>query len=328
MIFDKKRILISIIVPIYNEEENIQPLYDEVTSIMSRVDDKYDFELLFTDNHSTDRSFEIVGEIAHKDERVKIIRFSKNLGYQRSIFAGYKNASGSAVVQLDCDLQDPPEMILDFIRLWEEGYKVVYGIRRGRKENALMNWSRRLFYRLIDKISEDDLPHDAGDFRLVDKSLTDVMREMEDYQPYLRGAIASMGFEQIGVPYDREKRNRGVSKFNFGELIRLAMDGIFNHSVVPLRLATYTGIFVSFITFLALIGYALGRLVFGLEWPPGFATTTVLILLSLSLNAFFLGIIGEYLGRIYQQVKKRPLTIVEDEINIETAKKGVRSDIK
>ena len=178
-----------------------------------------------------------------------------------------------------------------------------------------MNTGRRFFYRLIDSLSEDDLPLDAGDFRLLDRRVLDQLKKFEDYQPYLRGTVAALGFNQIGVPYQRAARTRGESKFSFRKLLGLALDGILNHSIVPLRIATYIGLAVSFFTLLAIAGYAVGRLLFGQNWPPGFASIIILILGSLSLNALFLGIIGEYLGRIYKQVKRRPLTVIEREID-------------
>ena len=177
-----------------------------------------------------------------------------------------------------------------------------------------MQWVRKAFYRLIDGLSEEPLPLDAGDFRLVDRRILDVIRQLEDQQPYLRGTIASLGYRQTGIPYDRNKRERGVSKFGWSQLITLAVDGILNHSIVPLRLATLTGLAVSVVTALGILFYLVAHLMFGQDWPAGFTTTTILILFSLSLNALFLGIIGEYLGRIYQQVKRRPLTLIETRI--------------
>jgi glycosyltransferase involved in cell wall biosynthesis len=311
---ERKR-LISICVPVFNEESNIEPLHSALLPIMNQLSERYEFELLFTDNHSTDRTFEALEQLAQRDVRVRAIRFSRNFGFQRSIATSYANARGDAAIQIDCDLQDPPQLILDFVRKWEEGYKVVYGVRNLRKENWWMNIVRKTFYRIIDWLSEDELPLDAGDFRLVDRCILDELQKFEDNQPYLRGAIAALGFDQIGIPYNRAERLRGRSKFSFAELIGLALDGILNHSVVPLRIATYLGLAISMITFLGLVGYAIGRLFLGKDWPPGFATTIILILGSLSLNALFLGIIGEYLGRIYRQVKRRPLTIVERELN-------------
>ena len=309
-----ERKLITILVPVFNEEQNIDLLYTALQPVMEQVADRYDFEILFTDNHSTDGTFAVIENIAVRDRRVRALRFSRNFGFQRSILTGYLNARGDAAVQIDCDLQDPPTVILDFIKKWEQGYRVVYGIRSSRKEGWAMNATRRAFYQIIDSLSEDELPLDAGDFRLLDRRVLEELRHFEDYQPYLRGTIAALGFDQIGIPYDRAERARGKSKFSFGELIGLALDGILNHSVVPLRIATYLGLAVSLITVLAILGYGIGRLLFGADWPPGFATIIILILGSLSLNALFLGIIGEYLGRIYKQVKRRPLTIVEREI--------------
>lgn len=307
--------LISICVPVFNEEGNIEPLYRELLPVMGRLSAKYDFELLFTDNHSTDRTFEILESLARQDHRIRAIRFSRNFGFQRSIFTAYMNCRGEAAIQIDCDLQDPPSLIADFIEKWEQGYHVVYGVRTSRKESRWMNTTRRIFYRLIDALSEDPLPHDAGDFRLVDRRILNELRAFEDYQPYLRGTIAAIGFQQIGLSYDRAERLTGESKFSFGELLGLALDGILNHSVVPLRIATLLGSVISIATLLGVVGYMIGRLFLGRNWPPGFATIIILILGSLSLNALFLGIIGEYLGRIYRQVKRRPLTITERELN-------------
>ena len=307
--------LITILVPVFNEEPNIEPLYDALQPVISQLSDRYDFEILFTDNHSSDATFSAIERLASRDTRIRALRFSRNFGFQRSIFTGYVHARGDAAVQIDCDLQDPPTLIPEFVKQWESGHRVVYGIRSSRKEGWLMNSTRRIFYRLIDSLSEDDLPLDAGDFRLVDRRVLDELKTFDDYQPYLRGTVASLGFSQIGIPYDRAERVRGTSKFSFRELAGLALDGILNHSVVPLRIATYLGLAVSVLTLLAIAGYAAGRLFFGANWPPGFATIIILLLGSLSLNALFLGVIGEYLGRIYKQVKRRPLTIIEREID-------------
>ena len=188
-------------------------------------------------------------------------------------------------------------------------------MRRKRQEGLGITLTRKIFYRLIDLLSEDHLPHDAGDFRLVDRVVIDVLRRIEDQKPYLRGTLATLGFNQKGVIYDRKGRQHGESKFSMRDLFALALDGILSHSIVPLRAATYTGLAVSVLTLIGLVGYGLGRFFFGKDWPAGFATTTVLILLSLGLNALFLGIIGEYVGRIYQQVHRRPLTIIEHRID-------------
>ncbi len=310
-----KKPLISIIVPVFNEVDNIVPLYDRVSAVVAGLEGTYDFEFVFTDNCSTDGSFDILESLSKKDARIRAFRFSKNIGYQRSILTGYIKSRGEAIVQLDCDLQDPPEMIVEFLKLFEDGYDVVYGIRRSRQEGPLINALRAGFYRLIDKLSEDQLPHHAGDFRLISRRVAAALKDTDDCQPYLRGMIAAIGFRQTGIPYDRAKRERGESKFSFGQLISLALDGILYHSVVPLRAATLAALAMAVVTFIGIVIYFVGNLLYGQAWPAGFATTTILILFSITLNALFLGIIGEYLGRIYQQVKKRPTSIIEKSLN-------------
>ena len=307
--------LISVIVPVYNEAENVRPLYDRVVSVIDRLEERYEFEFVFTDSHSEDGTFDVLSALADEDKRVRVFRFSKNFGFQRSIMTGYLKAQGDAAIQIDCDLQDPPELIPDFIAKWEEDHDVVYGIRQSRQEGILINGMRTAFYWLIDAMSEDQLPRQAGDFRLVSRRVIDIMGQVNDSHPYLRGMIASFGFKQVGIPYDRDSRERGESKFTFLRLLSLALDGILYHSVIPLRIATLTALVMAGVTFLGLLFYFIGNFMFGQGWPAGFATTTVLLLLSITLNALFLGVIGEYLGRIYQQVKKRPLTIIEKTIN-------------
>jgi polyisoprenyl-phosphate glycosyltransferase len=308
--------LITILIPVYNEEENVKIAYETVTPIMEDIQDRYDYELLFTDNHSTDKTFEILQSLSKTDEHIRVLRFSKNFGYQCSILTGYSHACGDAVIQIDCDLQDPPGLIPKLIKNWEEGYQVVYGVRNKREgESFLKIVTAKIFYRLLDLLSEDYLPKDSGDFRLVDRKVVDALKEMDDLQPYVRGSIASIGFEQIGILYDRNPRIKGESKFKLKELLGIAIDGIVNHSIIPLRIATFIGLFVSAITFF-MAGYYFFRKIFGADWPEGFAATTILLLFSLSINTLFLGVIGEYVGRIYKQVKRKPVTIIEETINI------------
>lgn len=302
--------LISIVVPVLNEEDNLDPLLVRVREVFAAIPD-YDFEIVFTDNHSSDATFERIVELAASEPRIRAYRFSRNFGYQRSILEGYRRARGAAAIQLDCDLQDPPELIPEFIELWKQGNRVVYGVRAKRAESALVSGLRKTFYRLVNALAEDDLPLDAGDFRLIDASVIEVLRELEDAQPYLRGTIAAMGFRQAAVPYVRSARTIGESKFSWRQMFALSLDGILNHSILPLRLATYAGLTVTVLILSSLVVFVVSRLTLGTQWPAGFATTTVLILLGIALNALFLGIIGEYLGRIYKQVKRGPNTIIE-----------------
>lgn len=312
---DRKK-KISIVTPVLDEEKNIFPFYERVEKV-TRGLPQYDWEYFFTDNHSTDKTFDCLKELAGRDRRVKVLRLAKNFGYQHSIHTGYVSASGDAAIQLDCDLQDPPELIPKFLEKWEEGSKVVYGIRTTRAEGRNLQATRKIFYRLLARLGEDRLPPDAGDFRLVDRALLNELKKIHDRHPYLRGTIAAMGFQQTGIPYAREGRKEGKTKFSLRSMVSLAVDGILNHSIFPLRLASLTGLCISFLTLIGILVYTVGKLLFYKDWPAGFATTAVLILFSITLNSIFLGIIGEYLGRIYQQVKIKPLVVVETALNLE-----------
>ncbi|MDR3736622.1 MAG: glycosyltransferase family 2 protein [Acidobacteriaceae bacterium] len=303
--------LVSIIVPVLNEEANIQPFYTAVTACIAPLAGQFRFEFVFTDNHSTDRTFALLSDLAVNDPRIRVYRFSRNFGYQRSIMTGYAQARGAAAIQLDCDLQDPPELIATFLQHWQAGADVVYGVRVKRKESWGINIARSAFYRLIDRLSEDPIPVDAGDFRLVSRRIIEVLRTFDDAQPYLRGTIAGLGFTQVGIEYSRAARARGESKFPFSKLMSLAIDGILNHSTMPLRISTYFGLAASVLTLCGLFGYLLAKIIFHSQWPAGFATLAALILASISINAMLLGIIGEYLGRMYRQMRTRPLTILE-----------------
>jgi len=316
------RILLSITIPVYNEIGNIADLYNRLLLAIRSLQRRYEFEFVFTDNHSEDGSFEKLRDLAQRDPRVRVIRFSKNFGYQRSILTGLLRARGEAAIQLDSDLQDPPELIPTMVKLWEEGANVVYGVRRSRQEGWVTNQLRKAYYKGLNWISEEAIPADAGDFRLVDRSVLEQLRNIRDENPYLRGIIAGLGFSQKALPYDRAARTKGESKFPMKRMISIGLDGILNHSTVPLRLAMYTGIVVSLATILGTLGYIGGKLLLGADWPRGFATTTVLILMSLGLNALFLGIIGEYLGRIYRQMKRPGQAIIEAEVEGKNWVKG------
>ncbi|MDZ7627763.1 MAG: glycosyltransferase family 2 protein [Parvularculaceae bacterium] len=310
----RRKRIVSILIPAFNEEDNVLRAYDSVRKVFEGLAG-YDFEVVFTDNHSTDKTFALLKDIAAKDVRVRVLRFARNYGYQRSVLIAYKAARGDCSVQIDCDLQDPPELIPQLLKKWEEGHQVVYGVRRSLPDGPITALMRKAFYRLIRSLSEDDLPIDAGEFRLVDRVILDQLRDVDDTSPYVRGLISSMGFSQVGIEYDRQARVAGESKFPLRALIGLAVDGVLNHSLVPLRLASLTSLVVATITFFVIFIYLIGRLLFGQDWPTGFATTTVLLLMSIMLNAMFLGIIGEYLGRVYMQSKRRPVPIIEASLN-------------
>jgi glycosyltransferase involved in cell wall biosynthesis len=313
-----EKILISIIIPVYNEEENVFRVYYAVTEETKKYQD-IDFEIIFTDNHSTDKTFEHLRQLAEQDVSVKVLRFTRNFGFNRSILTGYRHARGNAAIQIDCDLEDPPSLIHEFIRLYQRGHDVVVGVREQRTENKFMAYARKCFYKLLNKISETPHLTDGGDFRLVDRSILDQLKIIEDAQPYVRGLISELARNQCSVTFSRNLRQFGKSKFPLRQLIKLGMDGIYAHSIVPLRIATFMGIGIAFLTVLITGGYILGWLLSSGSWPAGFATTIVLILFGISLNAIFLGIIGEYIARIYQQVRVRPTVIIEKSLNIEVS---------
>ena len=320
------RPLISLVVPVFNEEANIEHFWHELNLALAPLASRYEFEFVFTDNHSTDQTFTQLAALGARHGHVRVVRFSRNFGYQKSIFAGFSLCRGAAAIQMDVDLQDPPALIARFIEYWEQGYKIVYGVRDRRKESFLMESSRRIFYRLINALSPDPLPLDAGDFRLLDRQAINALLQHRDAHPYIRGTTAVMGFEQMAVPYARDARKFGETKFSFAKLVELAVDGILNHSIVPLRLASLIGILTGLLTVLLIAGYVIAHFVFGQLWPQGFATTTVLILSGICLNALLLGIIGEYLGRIYIQAKGHPLIIVEKAVNCAPAAMFERSE--
>jgi dolichol-phosphate mannosyltransferase len=310
------RKLITVIIPVFNEENNIRRAYSEVCRIFDEMA-RYDLEILFADNHSVDRTPEILAEIASTDKRIKVVRFARNFGFQNSVLTGYRLASGDAAFQLDCDLQDPPRTFPAFLRLWEEGHDVVVGVRRKREESRVTQLGRKFYYYLIQRFSDDNLIPGAGDFRLVDSSVIGELRRLHDAYPYTRGLISSLAKRQVGIDIDRDRRQFDKSKFPLKRMVSLAMDGFLAHSLLPLRLATYFGFVMAAGLSVVAGGYAVGRLLIGSDWPSGFATLAVLVALGASLNAIFIGIIGEYIGRIYGQIRHRPNTIIESSINLD-----------
>ncbi len=305
---------VSILIPALNEERNVETAYARVVAVFDALPE-YEPEIIFTDNHSTDRTFELLTALAQNDARVRVIRFSRNVGYQKSVLTAYRAATGACAIQLDCDMQDPPELIPEMLDIWRQGYHVVYGVRRSLPDGRIVAAARRSFYAIINAISSDDLPPNAGEFRLTDRRILDELRRVEDRSPYVRGLISGMGFSQKGFAYDRQAREAGHSKFPFLAMFSLAVDGMINHSLLPLRLASLISLAIGTLTFLLLMGYVIGKVAFGADWPAGFATTTVLLLLSMTMNAMFLGILGEYVGRIFLQSKNIGEPIVEAELN-------------
>lgn len=313
-----KRPLVSISIPVLNESGNIEALYRRLDALAFKMNDRCDLEFVFSDNHSDDDTWAMLADLAAKDPRVKAIRFSRNYGFQRSILANYMHTSGDAVMQIDADLQDPPEMLEEFFAQWQSGHEVVYGIRRKRPEGWLLNNFRRLGYWAIDKVSEHPIPRDVGDFRLIDRKVVDVLLKTKTANPYIRGMIAGIGFNQAGIPYDRDARIAGESKFNVNRLIRLGLTAVFNHSTVPLRAASFVGILILAASILGALYYLFLRLLHP-ELPPGLASIHILVLFGIGLNSFLLGIIGEYLLRIYLVLRGDPVAVIQQSLNFEPA---------
>lgn len=310
----KRKPLVSICVPVFNEEENLGPLFTRLVSIATRMKSKCDIEVIFSDNQSVDATWEIVCNLAKLDKRVRGIQLSANVGVQKSLLANYIHARGDVVFQIDADLQDPPELLEEFFAHWEQGYKVVYGIRASRSEGKILNTFRSLGYWFIDRASSTGIPRDVGDFALMDRKVIENLIQIAGPKPYLRGAIATMGFSHIGVPFKRDLRKFGKSKFNTAKLIKLGLAGVLNYSLMPLRLATYSGLIIlAATTFLA--GFYGISQILNPSSPQGFTTLILVILFGIGFNALLLGIIGEYILRLNFLMRPQPVARVVKTIN-------------
>jgi len=310
--------LVSIAIPVLNEAENLPAVYQRLCDVAETMKNKCNLEFVFSDNHSNDETWDILANFSATDPRVKAIRFSKNVGFQRSILMNYLHTKGDAVMQLDADLQDPPEMLEQFFDLWQQGYQVVYGIRKIRAESTFMTLFRKVGYWGIDKLSEYPIPRNVGDFMLLDRRIIKELARLRTPRPYIRGIIPGLGFKQIGIPYMRNARNVGRSKFNVIQLLKLGFTAIFNQSAVPLRFASFFGATILLASVGAIIFYITLRYFnVGGWWPKGFATIYIFILFGIGLNAFLLGIIGEYLLRIYLILRNDSIAIIKDSLNFE-----------
>ena len=311
----KEKQLISIITPVYNEELSIIPYYEKLVSVLDDLKETYEFEIIFTDNNSDDNTFTILDELAKKDNRISVYRFSKNFGYQKSIWTGYVKCSGDAAIEIDVDLQDSPDLIIKMLKLREKGYKIVYGIRKDRKEGYVMKSLRKIFYRLVRLMSNYEIPNDAGDFMLIDRVVIDNLKLSKLSSPYLRGTIFSYGYSRIGFDYKRNIREHGKSKFPSIKLLGLASDAIINTTIFPLRIATFLGLITAIIAILLALIFIFEKIFLGNDLPGGSTAFLVILLFSISLNAILIGIVGEYVGRIYTQLTSSNISpIIEKQI--------------
>lgn len=305
--------IFTIIAPVHNEELVLDELHRRIAEVMAQTGEGPDsWELVLVDDGSTDRSAEIIAGLNHKDPRVKGISLSRNFGFQVAVTCGLDHAQGDAVILIDADLQDPPEVILQMIEKWREGYDVAYGVRGEREgETWFKKTSASYFYRLIHSITSVKIPVDTGDFRLMDRKVVDAIRQLPEKHRFLRGMVSWVGFRQIGVVYRRHPRYAGNTKFTLRKMVKFATDAITSFSYVPLQLATWAGFAIAGLGLLAIIIVIVGRLSGAAEFR-GQATTLVSVLFLGGIQLVCLGILGEYLGRIYDEVKGRPLYLIQE----------------
>ena len=300
----------SVIIPVFNEEENIIKLYDRLVLVFSQLSEN--FELIFINDGSKDKTMNLVKVLAERDSKVRFINLSRNFGHQIAVCAGLDVCLGKRVVIIDADLQDPPELVLEMDQKMNEGFHVVFARRKKRKGESLAKLlTARLFYRLLARIASVEIPLDTGDFRIMDRKVVDVLKSMPEQNKFLRGQISWIGFKQTFVEYDRSERQGGKTGYTYGKMFRFALDGITSFSDAPLRIASLMGFLVSGVAFIALIYALWGKYILH-DSEPGWASIIVSILFLGGIQLISLGFIGEYLSRISSNVKKRPLYIVDE----------------
>ena len=308
---------ISIVSSCYNEEENVFPLYEKVQEAIYPFKDKYEFEFILLDNGSTDQTEKKLRELAQKDKEVKVILNARNFGHIRSPYYGLTQASGDTVIYMASDLQDPPTLIPEFIKKWEQGYKIVLGKKVQSKETFFLFMIRNAYYEFISRIADDDtnLVKNCTGFGLYDKEIIDIIRKIDDPYPYLRGLICDIGFEKAFIEFHQPLRLHGVTKNNFYTLYDNAMIGIVKHSKVPLRFMTFMGFGCSFFSLIVAIFYFILKLIFWNEFALGMAPIIISIFFLASIQLFCMGILGEYIGAIYTRVNKKPIVVEKERIN-------------
>lgn len=305
---------ISILIPCYNEVENIHPVYDAVTAQMAALG-AYEHEILFIDNASTDGTQDTLRALAQQDPRVKVIMNMRNFGHIRSVFHGFRQADGDAVIYMPADLQEPVAMIETFIREWEKGSPVVIGIKTRSRESTIMYFMRNVYYSILRRIAENEQIKQFTFFGIYDKMVLEAFRKLNDPHPYLRGLIFELGFPYITVEYTQERRQRGTTKFNFYALFGEAMLGFTNSSKLPLRLATFTGLCVGTVSLLIAAFTLIYKLLNWETYQMGMAALITGLFFFSSVQLFYLGILGEYIGGIWTQTKNRPLVVERERIN-------------
>lgn len=307
--------LYSIVIPLYNEEEVVEECIKRVTAVCSAIEG--DYEIIFVNDGSKDRTVDMVKETCAENRKIKLLSFSRNFGHQIAITAGMDFAKGDAVIVMDADLQDPPEVILDLIKKHKEGFDVVYAVRSKRKgETIFKKWSSKIFYRFLRYMCNIDIPVDTGDFRLISRKVCNVMKNLTERNRYVRGLVSWVGFKQAAVEYVREERFAGETKYPLKKMLKLSMDGITSFSTKPLTMSKNLGFLAALAGFIYMVIVILNKFIFG-KTVQGWASLAVLILLIGGIQLIMLGIVGEYIARIFDESKNRPLYIIEDKTNID-----------
>lgn len=313
----------SFVVPAYNEEENAPVLYTKIVQLMANIAD--DWELIYVNDGSRDNTLAILRDLAQKDKRVRYIDLSRNFGHQAALTAGLDASTGQAVISLDCDLQDPPELITEMIQKWQQGYDIVYARRRKRQDNFLKKYTAIWYYRLLDRFAEIKMPRNVGDFRLVDRKVQDYLTQMKEKAIYLRGMVAWLGFKTTYVEFDRPEREHGVPGYTWEKSIRLAMDGLLSFSLFPLKLGFVLGGFTIFIGFLFLTYMVFDTLANNAEYEL-IKWLSVAIFMAMGLQFIFMWLLGEYVGRIYEDTKRRPIYVINEKVNFEINSNTLEND--
>ncbi len=310
--------LISIIVPTYNEEHGIDEFYRRMKAVLRNLEQRFSHEIIFINDHSKDKTYEKLTKIAANDRSVKLINFSRNFGNQIGITAGLDHANGNLAVIIDDDLQDPPELIPEFISKWDDGYKVVYGVRPERNGvSPIFRLTTKIFYKLISYLSDTPIPKYTGDFRLIDRKVIDALKEMREENRYYRGMVSWVGFKQIGVEYQRDKRYAGSSTFSFGKYLNFAISGLTSFTDRPLYFSSLLGVIITFVSFLFLCALIIEKILNPNFSIPGWTSIVVMVLFFGGIQLLSIGVVSVYISKIYREIKKRPLYIIDEKVNFD-----------
>ncbi|HLL61129.1 MAG TPA: glycosyltransferase family 2 protein [Candidatus Nitrosocosmicus sp.] len=309
----KKDFLLSIIIPVYNEEDGIDPLMSRIIPVLNA----YNYELIFVDDGSKDKTFQKLKGYTSKNDRIKVISFVRNFGHQMALSAGYAQAKGDAVVSIDADLQDPPELITQMVEEWQKGYQVIYAQREERDDSFFKKQTASIFYKLINFLSDTPIPHDVGDYRLLDREVVDFLNKLPERKDFLRGIVAWGGYKSTKILFKRDRRETGKTHYPLAKMLDLALNGITSFSIKPLRMVTFFGLLVSLFSIVEIAYKVIEHILFPeIYWQPGWASLFFAIVFLGGVQLMTIGIIGEYIGKIYRQIQSRPHYLIKEKIHV------------